>query len=115
MALRSKRPCRKSGCPALVESGYCDTHKGLTATADRFRGTAAERGYDYDWRKTRTLALKRDKYLCQHCLAAGLLTLANEVDHITPLAKQGARLDVTNLQSLCSSCHRKKTVQDLTL
>jgi 5-methylcytosine-specific restriction enzyme A len=79
------RPCRKPGCPALVGSGYCDDHTDLSKQADRYRGTAASRGYDADWRRVRLQALKRDNYLCVHCLAAGRVTSAFDVDHIIAL------------------------------
>ena len=40
-----KRPCRYPGCPNLCDSGvYCRKHSEYSA--DRMRGSAAERGYD---------------------------------------------------------------------
>ena len=34
------------------------------------------------------------------------------VDHIVPINKGGAPLDMDNLQSLCSHCHAAKTARD---
>lgn len=112
MPLAAKRPCRKQQCPELVDSGYCDEHAEHSKEADRWRGSAASRGYDADWRRVRLLALKRDKYLCVHCLAAGRVTSAFDVDHIIALCDGGARLDIDNLASLCRPCHRTKTAAD---
>ena len=47
-----KRPCRYPGCPNLCEKGtYCAEHQG--ESPERWRGSAAERGYGADWRKAR--------------------------------------------------------------
>lgn len=60
------------------------------------------------WRRKRERVLDRDKHLCQCCRRAGRLTPATEVDHITPLAEGGTD-DETNLESICTPCHRRKT------
>jgi 5-methylcytosine-specific restriction endonuclease McrA len=39
------------------------------------------------------------------------VTLGTDVDHIKPLAKGGAD-DESNLQTLCSECHQKKSIRD---
>lgn len=110
---KAKRPCGKPGCPELVsDSRYCTDHTGVAKQADCWRGTAASRGYDSEWRRVRLLALQRDKYLCQHCLKADRITPALDVDHIMSLAVGGDRLSLDNLQSLCRACHRTKTVAD---
>jgi 5-methylcytosine-specific restriction protein A len=109
MALRAKRPCRKPGCPELVDTGYCDDHKQHERDADRWRGTPAERGYDSAWRRIRVQALTRDKYLCQDCLTVGRVTSAQDVDHVQPIASAPhLRLDLSNLRSLCRPCHMAK-------
>jgi 5-methylcytosine-specific restriction protein A len=108
-----KRPCRTPGCPALVDSGYCPDHVQHRNDNDRSRGSASSRGYDASWKRLRLVALKRDRYLCVSCLAAGRLVAAVDVDHIrTVKAAPDLRLDVTNLQSLCKSCHRRKTANE---
>ena len=37
--------------------------------------------------------------------------MATEVDHVLPKAKGGTD-DLKNLQSICSACHRAKTLRD---
>ena len=49
--------------------------------------------------------------LCCHCEAAGRTTLAEEVDHITPLWKGGPDTS-ENLQSLCREHHKAKTAEE---
>ena len=76
-----------------------------------------KRGYGKEWGKVRVDALRRDNYLCQECLREGRLTTLNPgtgdhaVDHITPKAKGGGD-ELINLQSLCKSCHERKTDRD---
>lgn len=76
------------------------------------RLSSHRRGYDSTWRKLRRVKLDRDP-LCQHCLERDRTEAATEVDHITPIEDGGARLDLANLQSLCKSCHSKKTARDV--
>lgn len=38
--------------------------------------------------------------------------LADQTDHITPLAEGGDRYDPNNMQSLCNDHHARKTVAD---
>jgi 5-methylcytosine-specific restriction enzyme A len=73
------------------------------------RGGASARGYDRQWR------VLRDSYLGVHpfCEAPGCFSAATEVDHIVPIRSDPARrLDPTNLQALCHSCHVAKTHAD---
>lgn len=64
------------------------------------------------WRKLRAVKLSNDP-LCQHCEKRGYFVEANEVDHITPIADDKTLiLDYDNLQSLCKSCHSRKTIQE---
>lgn len=60
------------------------------------------------WRRLREQVLKRDGHLCQSCRSKGELVLANEVDHIVPLAEGGTDSEA-NLQAICRSCHDAKT------
>lgn len=50
--------------------------------------------------------------LCAWCQRKGLIVLAQEVDHIVPLYKDGADTD-DNKQALCKECHLDKTASDM--
>ena len=105
-----KRPCKKPGCKELTSSLYCTAHSvpANLYAYDQQRGTPASRGYDGDWKRVRTEALKRDKYLCQMCLPRPVP--ATEVHHDVPIAVDPSRrLDLTNLISLCKACHSRIT------
>ena len=51
------------------------------------------------WRKLRAIKLKEEP-MCEECARLGRLTPAQMVDHIVPINKGGAGLDLDNLQSL---------------
>jgi 5-methylcytosine-specific restriction endonuclease McrA len=54
----------------------------------------------------------RDRYTCQIC---GSRRRAREldVDHIVEIARGGAALEYSNLQTVCRTCHGRKTRQFL--
>lgn len=109
------RPCRKPGCPALVTAhGYCDKHQDQIKQADRYRGSAHERGYGHEWR-VKTAQFRKDNPLCVHCLANGRVKAMKVVDHTIPHKGDKALMwDQTNWQALCESCHNRKTAsQDM--
>lgn len=60
------------------------------------------------WRKVRKLYVMQNP-ICVHCEERGLVTAVQEVDHIKPLRFGGAKFDFDNLQSLCKSCHGRKS------
>ena len=112
-ASRAKRPCYKPRCPGLAEPPrqFCDQHRDLEMTPEqqrnKWRGTAAARGYDHLWAAVRERALKRDKYLCQPCAGVGKVTPASEVHHTLKVSTHPeARLDIKRLVSCCSACHK---------
>lgn len=63
------------------------------------------------WRKLRAVKLEQEP-MCEECLKVGRLTPAQMVDHIVPINKGGAGLDMDNLQSLCNACHARKSAKD---
>lgn len=111
MPQRAKRPCKRTGCAALVDSGFCDEHKGYDHKADRlYRGSAASRGYDRQWQKVRLEALKRDYYICQDCIRLARVTPAEDVHHVLKVSLHPLlRLVLSNLISLCKPCHAVRT------
>lgn len=118
MPRMAKRPCKQPGCTALVggRERYCAEHQP-TATRERnqqidnARPSAARRGYDSRWRRVRRMKLAMNP-ICEECKVNGIITAANEVDHITPLAHGGTH-HLDNLRSLCKSCHSRKTMTEL--
>jgi 5-methylcytosine-specific restriction protein A len=108
------RPCRAPGCAGLTrqKSGYCEAHERAARRAqDEERGSAASRGYGARWRRLRTMVLAR-RPLCADPfeLHAGQVVAATDVDHVLPRADGGIDAD-ENLQSLCHSCHSRKTAE----
>lgn len=73
--------------------------EGRPGATPRTRGRA--------WIETRARWLRKHP-LCLHCQAQGLVSVAEEVDHVIPLW-MGGRDDETNFQSLCKACHAVKT------
>jgi 5-methylcytosine-specific restriction endonuclease McrA len=58
------------------------------------------------WRTLRVAILERDGFKCRSCGTGGRL----EVDHIRPVRTHPElSYEPGNLQSLCPSCHTKKT------
>ena len=69
------------------------------------------RGYEYRWMKLRLVVLARDKHLCRPCRRSDRFTPATAVDHIVPKSRAGGD-DLDNLEAICTSCHRDKTLAD---
>jgi len=80
----------------------------LAAVPTRIDATPRQRGSGWMARRARWL---RANPLCCHCEAEGRTTLAQEVDHIIPLWKQGLD-DESNFQSLCKDHHAAKTAEE---
>jgi 5-methylcytosine-specific restriction protein A len=116
MPTKAKRGCSYPGCTALVAIGSrCEKHQ-RQANQTRWQRENANRpspsaqGYDARWRQIRLIHL-RTHPLCVACSRQGLTVAATEVDHILPLA-QGGTHAADNLQSLCKSCHSRKTATE---
>ena len=94
--------------PTYKPPGHDAAKKEASSEKNRARGSAASRGYGHRWQKLRMMALRRDCYICQVCgLPVGK---GGHVDHIVPLA-QGGTNSLDNLQTLCATCHSRKTAQ----
>lgn len=112
MPARPPKPCAHPGCVALVRKGRCPAHERIAGSfADAARGTSTERGYGSAWRRLRLRVLRRDCGLCQPCLRANRVTLAQQVDHIIPKAEGGSD-DMENLEAICAPCHNVKTQRE---
>ena len=92
------------------------THKPAGSTpsgrAPDNRISACKRGYGRWWNeRTRKAALSRDHFICQHCGKPNLNGKDAQVDHIVS-RRNGGTNELSNLQTLCASCHSKKTYKE---
>jgi 5-methylcytosine-specific restriction endonuclease McrA len=109
---------------------------------DDCRGSRIERGYDEHDDKLRVLCFQRDEWRCRGCAweppiveqfrLAGLGELPVDAvldelrrakvagerhlhaDHVVPIEGRNdpRRLDLDNMQTLCDTCHRRKTMKE---
>jgi len=109
MPIKPLKACLHPFCPNLTADGKCTEHTTHESRQyERGRSSRSKRGYDRTWQKMRGMQLRREPF----CQADGCFEQAEEVDHIVPLNRGGKRLDSANLQSLCKSCHSRKTANE---
>lgn len=97
----------------LAKPGYCDQHRKQVYIAQKqvVNDDYKERNRFYQrkaWKLARQERLTIEP-LCRHCKSNGKIVEATHVDHIVPITSGGAELEQWNLQSLCKSCHERKT------
>lgn len=113
--------------PASVRLKSLNTTRIMPMRAKIFRAastpkprselSAHARGYGRRWQKARLDFLDRNP-LCIDCLAANpkRISEATDVDHVVPhQGNQSLFWDETNWQSLCHSCHSRKTARERSL
>lgn len=116
MALRALKPCKSPGCPQLTRDpkGYCVDHIQTASNHSDYKRNRTDRREQLFyastiWLKTRSMALRRDHGLCQHCLRDGEVKVADMVHHaISIKADWSLRLVLSNLLSLCNRCHQRE-------
>jgi len=84
------------------------------ATLTARPGVVVERKRGYAGVLDRRRIRARDCDLCQECKRQGRTTIGHPVDHIVPLWSGGTD-DDANKETLCNSCHDKKTRSEATL
>jgi 5-methylcytosine-specific restriction protein A len=90
-------------CGALSANQRCATH------APAKRSSAARRGYDAQWRRTRARFLRAHPR-CEH---GGCTEPATEAHHLDGLGPNGpAGHDEFNLQALCGRHHSQVTARE---
>jgi 5-methylcytosine-specific restriction endonuclease McrA len=101
------RPCLT--CGRLTRNGSrcpdCTAahNRQVNQRKDAMRPSPGERGYDHAWRKVRAEVLERDGWVCRWCGQP-----AKTVDHLSPLAIGGSRLDPSNLAAACLRCNSSR-------
>lgn len=84
--------------------------QGRTTPTFAVRPTAAQRGYDAKWQRTRRRYLRTHP----HCEQAGCLKPAEDVHHLDGKGPHGPRgHDPRNLQALCHRHHSQITAAAL--
>src|SRR6056297_2629230 len=108
MARLALKLCVEPGCNALVEGGRCDRHRSTgkkNRPGDPFYSSR-------EWKSLRRERL-RSEPVCRHCKKDGRVREASVVDHIVPRCdRPDMELDFDNTQSLCESCHNRKTMTE---
>ena len=115
MASKPLRPCRHVGCTALVRCGYCDKHRPKRVERRSAESRAWRGWYSLPiWMdELRPAQLLREPF-CRECGRLGLRVYATDADHVTPHDGDWSRFtDADNLQSLCHSCHSRKTAREM--
>jgi 5-methylcytosine-specific restriction protein A len=115
MTLGLSRACPVWGCPEVQP---CQAHQRL---ADQRRGSAASRGYGYQWQRY-SRSFRRRHPLCgdrpasapdtrdSRCRSEHRIVASTVVDHIVPISgpTDPRFWDGSNHQSLCDACHNAK-------
>lgn len=115
MAMKPLRPCQHPGCCILVPGGYCDAHRpkresDRSEAAKSWRWMYQTPEWTDDLRPTQLL---REPF-CRICAQHGRRVRATDVDHIVDHKGDWDKFtDRSNLESLCHSCHSRKTAREL--
>lgn len=114
MAQKPRRECRALGCHNLTRDTYCEAHRKSSAERHRHydkyqRDKWAAAFYKSEkWKRARLKSMEKHHWLCQDCLARGIITTAEMVHHIKPLRLfPELALVQENLRPLCNKCHAK--------
>lgn len=100
---RAPTVCTTPGCPKRTQGGKCPDCRKDT------RPSAAKRGYDHKWRRT------RGRYLQLHptCEHAGCAEQATDVHHKDGKGPQGpSGHQHHNLLALCHTHHSQRTARE---
>ena len=105
------RMCKAAGCMRLTAEGYCPEHK---PTVERKASASWHHLYTnprYGWKRRRDAQLAREPF-CRECAKHGLRVEATDVDHVVPHRGDLRLFLYGDLQSLCHTCHSRKTVAE---
>ena len=114
MPYKPKKPCRHPGCPELTNEVFCEKHKKESNRIyNQYQRDELSRTFYRTprWVETRKRKLQISPF-CEECRKNGTITTGRLVDHIIPIKQGGAPYDLDNLQTLCWSCHSRKSIQE---
>jgi len=118
MPSKPATPCKNPRCPEFSKESYCHRCKGYekAVSADYEKRYVHKRDPFYNsprWINARKRYRARHP-LCEDCLDEGKAEPVpmKIVDHIVPIKKGGAKLDFSNLRSLCQEHHNRKTGEE---
>lgn len=110
--LKPMRKCKHPGCRMVTSEGWCPAHKPKTVRKDSAAWHYLYTDPRYHWAERRTDQLIREPF-CRECAKRGLRVWATDADHIVPHRGDVLQFMTGQLQSLCHSCHSRKTMQEM--
>ena len=109
MPTAAPKPCTHPGCTVLVKAGRCELHHKAQRKQQDQRRDRGPRFYDKSlWRDRIRPHQLRLHPLCADCVVQGMIVAATDVEHIDGNTGNN---HPDNLNSLCHSCHSKKTAR----
>lgn len=114
MPYKPRKPCRHPGCPELTNEVFCEKHKKESNRIyNQYKRDELSRIFYRTprWIETRKRKLQITPF-CEECRKGGTITIGKIVDHIIPIKQGGEPYDLNNLQTLCWSCHSRKSIQE---
>lgn len=108
------KACSKPGCGNTTHERYCEQHKQAAAKQAYAARNGSTKYYkSSNWQRLRMQRLMANPF-CMAILADGRPCNAMtrlEVDHIVP-RESGGKDIFENTQTLCKSCHSRKTLSE---
>ena len=100
--------CKQCGCQIPYPLAYCSKHQPVIDNTYYDRRRRNQKHHKFylskEWKATSLCVLQKNNYKCVCCGC-----IATEVHHIEDLyTSWERRLDITNLEPLCTRCHNKK-------
>jgi 5-methylcytosine-specific restriction protein A len=103
------KPCAYPNCRELVRKGMCALHRRQTAFV---RDPERKRLYGHAWRRLRKAWLAEHPW-CEECFKQGFYVQAEQVHHRVPHRGDVDVFWESPLESLCASCHSRKTAGEM--
>ena len=110
--LKPFRKCKHPGCRMLTADGYCAEHKPKSVRRESASWHYLYTDPRYRWAERRTEQLLKEPF-CRECGGRGCRVAATDVDHIVPHRGSVELFVRGELQSLCHSCHSRKTLAEM--